>query len=112
MKQELGTAESGVAPFVSLFWASLMIGRWTSAAGAFNISNKLKSLLGFVLPFVAFGIFLFVNWIAGNEMQQFYPYIGLVILLIIADKKSHVIKKYFKDNTIKKDLNQTNSIVK
>ena len=88
MKQELGTAESGVAPFVSLFWASLMIGRWTSAAGAFNISSKLKSLLGFTLPFVAFGIFLFVNWIAGNEMQQFFPYIGLVVLLIIADKLS------------------------
>lgn len=88
MKQELGTAESGVAPFVSLFWASLMIGRWTSAAGAFNISSKLKSLLGFILPFVAFGIFLFVNWIAGNEMQQFFPYIGLVVLLIIADKLS------------------------
>jgi FHS family L-fucose permease-like MFS transporter len=88
MKQELGTAESGVAPFVSLFWASLMIGRWTSAAGAFNISNKLKSLLGFVLPFVAFGIFLFVNWIAGNAMQQFFPYVGLVVLLIIADKLS------------------------
>ena len=88
MKQELGTAESGVAPFVSVFWARLMIGRWTSAAGAFNISSKLKSLLGFTLPFVAFGIFLFVNWIAGNEMQQFFPYIGLIVLLIIADKLS------------------------
>jgi MFS transporter, FHS family, L-fucose permease len=88
MKQELGTAESGVAPFVSLFWASLMIGRWTSAAGAFDISSKLKSLLGFILPFAAFGIFLFVNWIAGNEMQQFFPYAALVVLLIIADKLS------------------------
>ena len=88
MKQELGTEESGVAPFVSLFWASLMIGRWTSAAGAFNISNKLKSILGLILPFVAFGIFLFVNWIAGNEMQQFLPHIALVFLLILADKVS------------------------
>mgnify|MGYP001175019181 FL=1 len=88
MKQKLGTEESGVAPYVSLFWASLMIGRWTSAAGAFNISDKLKSLLGFILPFVAFGIFLFVNSIAGNSMEQFYPYLGIVILLIIADKLS------------------------
>ena len=88
MKQELGTQESGVAPFVSLFWASLMIGRWTSAAGAFNISNKLKSILGLILPFVAFGIFLFVNWIAGYGMQQFLPYIALVFLLIFADKIS------------------------
>ena len=88
MKQELGTAESGVAPFVSLFWASLMIGRWTSAAGAFNISKNWKSILGLVLPFVAFGIFLFVNWIAGNEMAQFFPYTSLVVLLIFADKLS------------------------
>ena len=88
MKQELGTEESGVAPFVSLFWASLMIGRWTSAAGAFNISSKLKSVLGLILPFVAFVIFLFVNWIAGYGMQQFLPYIALVFLLILADKIS------------------------
>ena len=88
MKQELATKESGVAPFVSLFWASLMIGRWTSAAGAFNISKNWKSILGLVLPFVAFGIFLFVNWIAGIEMEQFFPYTSLVVLLIFADKLS------------------------
>jgi FHS family L-fucose permease-like MFS transporter len=88
MKQKLGTEESAVAPFVSLFWASLMIGRWTSAAGAFNLTEKLKSLLGFILPFAAFGIFLCVNWIAGNSLTQFYPYLGIVILLIIADKLS------------------------
>ena len=50
MSKELGFAIAEIAPYVSLYWASLMIGRWTSAAGAFNISNKLKSLLGFVLP--------------------------------------------------------------
>jgi len=88
MKQKLGTKESAVAPFVSLFWASLMIGRWTSAAGAFNFSNQIKSILGLILPFAAFGFFLFVNWIAGNSMAQFYPYLSLVVLLIIADKLS------------------------
>lgn len=85
MKQKLGTDESAVAPYVSLFWASLMIGRWTSAAGVFNLSEKLKSILGFILPFAAFGIFLGVNWFAGNALEQFYPYLGIVILLIIAD---------------------------
>ncbi len=88
MKQKLGTDESAVAPYVSLFWASLMIGRWTSAAGVFNLSEKLKSILGFILPFAAFGIFLGVNWFAGNALEQFYPYLGIVILLIIADKLS------------------------
>jgi FHS family L-fucose permease-like MFS transporter len=88
MKQKLGTNENQIAPYVSLFWASLMIGRWTSAAGVFNLSNSLKSILGVVLPFVAFGIFLIVNKIAGNDLAVFYPYLGIVILLIIADKLS------------------------
>jgi len=35
----------------------------------------------------------------------------LTKLLIIADKKSPVIKKYFKDNIIKKDLNQTSVVL-
>jgi len=88
MKQKLGTDENAVAPFVSLFWASLMIGRWTSAAGAFNLSKSMKSLLGVILPFVAFGIFLGVNALAGNKIEEFYPYAGIVVLLIIADKIS------------------------
>ena len=32
-------------------------------------------------------------------------------LLIIADKKSHIIKKYFKNNTIRKKLNQTSVVL-
>lgn len=89
MKQKLGTAEHQVAPFVSLFWASLMIGRWTSAAGAFNISDVAKQRLGMVLPFVAFGIFALVNTIAGYDIQALYPYLFIVILLIVADRISH-----------------------
>ena len=50
-----------IAPFVSLFWASLMIGRWTSSVGAFNVSANAKSILRFVMPYLAFGVFLLVN---------------------------------------------------
>src|SRR5690606_19729430 len=32
----LGLNTAMIAPFVSLYWASLMIGRWAGAAGAFN----------------------------------------------------------------------------
>ena len=88
MKQKLGTAENAVAPYVSLFWASLMIGRWTSAAGVFDLSERAKSMMGVILPFAAFGIFLLVNLIAGAKLDVFYPYFGIVILLIIADKLS------------------------
>jgi FHS family L-fucose permease-like MFS transporter len=88
MKQKLGTVENAVAPYVSLFWASLMIGRWTSAAGVFDLSERAKSMMGVILPFAAFGIFLLVNLIAGAKLDVFYPYFGIVILLIIADKLS------------------------
>jgi FHS family L-fucose permease-like MFS transporter len=85
MKQKLGTPENAVAPYVSLFWASLMIGRWTSAAGAFTSNKQIKMILGIVLPFVAFGIFLFVNSFSGTDLSIFYPYLGLIVILILAD---------------------------
>jgi FHS family L-fucose permease-like MFS transporter len=85
MKQKLGTSENAVAPFVSLYWASLMIGRWTSAAGVFDLSKSMKTLLGIVLPFVAFGIFAGANIIGGHDINELYPYLGIVVLLIAAD---------------------------
>jgi FHS family L-fucose permease-like MFS transporter len=88
MKQKLAVSENSVAPYVSLFWASLMIGRWTSAAGAFDLGDRAKSILGLVLPFAAFGIFLVANLIAGTNVEVFYPYLGVVVLLVIADKLS------------------------
>ena len=88
MRQRLGTPESAIAPFVSLFWASLMIGRWTSAAGAFNLSSSVQQRLSLLLPFVAFGLFLLVNLIAGNDVEMFYPYLFLVLVLAVADAVS------------------------
>ena len=85
MKQEIHLEEHQIAPYVSLFWASLMIGRWTSAAGAFNISATTKNRLSILLPFVAFGIFALVNSIAGYDVAPFYPYLFLVIILAVAD---------------------------
>lgn len=85
MRQSLGFESNAVAPYVSLFWASLMIGRWTSAAGAFNVSAQAKSVLNLILPFVAFGIFLLVNVIAGVDTSVFYSYLAMVVVLIIVD---------------------------
>jgi FHS family L-fucose permease-like MFS transporter len=85
MKQKLGTQESDVAPYVSLFWASLMIGRWTSASGAFDLKESTKIKLSLLLPFIAFGIFAFVNVLSGQSIDQFYPYLLIVIALVTAD---------------------------
>ena len=86
MKQKIGTPENAIAPFVSLFWASLMIGRWASAAGVFELSN---TIMGIILPFVAFGIFAAANIIGGYQISSLYPYLFIVIILIVADMISN-----------------------
>ena len=85
MKLKLGKAEQEITPFVSLFWASLMIGRWASAAGAFNVGADIKQRLSMLLPFLAFSIFMLANYIAGHNVAQFYPYLFLVVLLMVAE---------------------------
>src|SRR5215203_405071 len=91
MKQHLQTANGQpfptdkIAPFVSLFWASLMIGRWTSSVGAFNIGSSAQSVLRFIMPYLAFGVFLLVNWIADHDTTPFYLYALIIIALIIGD---------------------------
>lgn len=85
MKQKLGTPASGTAPYISLFWASLMIGRWTAAAGAFGFAESTKKILQFLMPYLAFGVYLLVNAIAKNDLQPFYVYSVVIIVLIIAN---------------------------
>jgi len=74
-----------IAPFVSLYWASLMMGRWTSSVGAFNISAGFKSVLRFIMPYLAFGVFLLINKIARHDITPFYVYAIVIIALIIGD---------------------------
>ncbi|MFT4179328.1 MAG: MFS transporter [Thermomonas sp.] len=82
-KGGLGIATALIAPFVSLYWASLMIGRWAGAAGAFEVGMNTKRMLTVLLPYLAFGVFLAVNAIAKHEIAHFFTY-GFVIVLMIA----------------------------
>jgi FHS family L-fucose permease-like MFS transporter len=84
MREHLGVDTSAVAPYVSLYWASLMIGRWTGAAGAFEIGAGARRMLTLVLPFVAFGVFLAVNAALRHEVAQFYGYAGVIVVMIAA----------------------------
>lgn len=85
MKQHLGTPTDKIAPFVSLFWASLMIGRWTSSVEAFNFNMGITRILNFLMPYIAFAFFLLVNVIANNDVTPFYIYAVVIIALIIGD---------------------------
>jgi MFS transporter, FHS family, L-fucose permease len=85
LKKEMKLPTEKVAPFVSLFWASLMIGRWTSAAGVFSENKTTKLLLGILMPYAAFALFLFINYVVGNDIGPFYYYAGVIVVLITAD---------------------------
>jgi len=85
MKEKLHTPTGSIAPFISLYWASLMIGRWTASVGAFNFSTSTKKILALVVPYIAFGVFLAVNRIAQHDVTPFYIYAFVIVVLIIAD---------------------------
>ena len=84
LHEGLGIETHNLAPYVSLYWASLMIGRWTGAAGAFEVGAGVKKMLTLILPFLAFGVYLAVNAIAQHDVSQFYGYAGVIVLMIAA----------------------------
>jgi FHS family L-fucose permease-like MFS transporter len=84
LHEGLGIETHNLAPYVSLYWASLMIGRWTGAAGAFEVGASTRKLLMLILPFLAFGVYLAVNAIAQHDVSQFYGYAGVIVLMIAA----------------------------
>lgn len=85
MRQHLNIPTEKVAPFISLFWASLMMGRWTDSVGAFDVSLNAKKILKFLMPYLAFSVFLIVNKIAQHDVTPFYVYAFVIIAMIIGN---------------------------
>lgn len=85
----LGTPEFGslsgaaIAPYISMYWGSLMIGRWAGAITVFNPSNTLRKILLIVVPYIAFGVVLFVNSISGQDIGPLYAYAGVILIQIV-----------------------------
>ena len=88
MEKDLGFALGDIAPYISLYWASLMIGRWTGAVEAFNFSSGMEKIAKFIAPYLAFGVFLMVNSIAKHDLTPFYLYGYIILVLIAADLAS------------------------
>ncbi|MGZ3757623.1 MAG: MFS transporter [Mucilaginibacter sp.] len=76
--------DSEIAPYISLYWGSLMIGRFTGAIGAFNLSKMTKNILTVVVPFVAFGIVLLVNRSTVADVSTLFVYSISIVILIVA----------------------------
>jgi len=75
---------SQVAPYISMYWGSMMIGRWAGSISVFTDKRSTKQLLLTVVPLVAFGVVIGVNTIAKNDMRPLYYYIVCVFVQIAA----------------------------
>lgn len=77
-----------IFPFISLYWGSLMIGRWTGASESLSDSPRMRKLLQSFLPFIAFSVVYGVNFIKaqGNANihlnEVFLPYLGFVAIMV------------------------------
>jgi MFS transporter, FHS family, L-fucose permease len=88
MEKDLGFLTKDIAPYISLYWASLMIGRWTGAVEAFTDDMNMQKILRFIAPYLAFGVFLFVNKVMDHDLTPFYVYALIILVLIVADMAS------------------------
>lgn len=68
--------------YVSLYWGSLMIGRWASAVYAFDLSKKTTNLLTVLMPIFGFGFVYFFNTINGDTYLDIWVYWFFIGILI------------------------------
>ena len=77
-----GFKDGAISPFISMYWGSLMIGRWTGSIGAFKLNKTTTMILTIIIPFFAFALVLFMNYLNGSSPQSFYIYALCILFLI------------------------------
>ena len=90
--------DAGIAPFISLYWGGLMIGRWVGAITVFIPSKGLKKWLLIIVPYVAFGVILLVNFgkYSTNEILLFCVCVAVQIIgFFLAKDKPVATMKIF-----------------
>jgi FHS family L-fucose permease-like MFS transporter len=75
---------SQAAPFISMYWGSLMIGRWTGAISVFDLKRSTRQILILIVPLVAFGIVIGINAISQYDVTPLYYYVLCVLVQIAA----------------------------
>ena len=84
----LGIPAKNTVHFISLYWGSLMIGRWTGSIAAFDFSARLKKILTLIIPLAAYLVILLVNYfkfsVLGtpekiNDLLWYFPCVILII---------------------------------
>ncbi len=79
-----GYQSSELAPFISMYWGSLMIGRWAGAISVFNLKDMAKKIALILVPIVAYGVIIGVNILAQKDMTPLYFYIICIGVQILA----------------------------
>jgi MFS transporter, FHS family, L-fucose permease len=88
-----GLTPDKIALYISLYWGSLMIGRWTGAIAVFKLSKMTKNILTVVVPFFAFGLVLVANVIGGANVSNLFIYsicIGILIAGFLAGQQKPI----------------------
>ncbi len=74
---------------ISLYWGSLMIGRWAGAISIFNLSSGAKKLALVLIPYLAFLVVIISN-IIGNmsnkdidPIKSIYPILPYAFVILI-----------------------------
>jgi len=78
-----GHQSSDLAPYISMYWGSLMIGRWTGAISVFNLNKQQQTIATIVVPFVAFFVIIGINMIAQKDMSHLYYYAICIVIQVI-----------------------------
>lgn len=83
-QKEFGSYRSSeIAPFIAMYWGSLMIGRWTGAIGAFGFQVSTQKYLKILIPFVAFAVVMLLTFLAGHNVAPLYWYVVCVVIQMV-----------------------------
>lgn len=79
----LGLDHTQTVHYISLYWGSLMIGRWTGSIGVFNLSPIVKKALWVIVPLIAYAVILFVNSLKGSPLSDLFGYLPFIFICIL-----------------------------
>lgn len=79
-----GFSAAQIAPFVSMYWGALMIGRWCGAVLVFDFKKTTKIIAMIAAPLLAFALVIGVNTLAGHNMSILYYFVCCVLVQVVA----------------------------
>ena len=80
MPEIKGIDHTKISHFISLYWGSLMIGRWTGALAVFNFSKSTKLIMQIIMPLIAFAVIYGINYLRGSHVEDYLFYIPYILL--------------------------------